>query len=474
MSEPAVLEKPPVSIWKRLFLGAALFVLAMVVLGLVQHYWQRSRDGSALERAMAELDEIDPHWQLEEIEEARPAIPDERNSARTVVAAHRLLPRKVFDDTFLNRFKLLPLPVLLDEEHARLLEAEMKSADPAAIEARKLADMPEGRHRLAWRANPIMTTLDDQQSTRAVATLLQYDALHLAQTGKHAEALRSCRAILNAGRSLDDEPLVISQLIRIACVYVAASSAEQVLALGEPPVEELVALQQLAELEERHASIAVGYRGERALLHRVFTGIAEDRIDMRDMPVEKGADMAFRERWARWTLRRQARAEHPRMLKMLTRIVDVARLPTHEQATAEGKIRAELNALPDASLIRTFLPGLTSLGDAGRRKVAYMRCVKTMMALERYRRDRGTWPVTLDELAPGLLKAVPLDPFDGKPLRYKRLADGVLVYSVGTDGVDNGGIIDRTRFNSPGTDIGYQLWDFKYRRQKPVPAPKVK
>ena len=64
---------------------------------------------------------------------------------------------------------------------------------------------------------------------------------------------------------------------------------------------------------------------------------------------------------------------------------------------------------------------------------------------------------------------MPLDPYDGKPLRYRRVADGVIVYSVGPDGSDNGGNIDRTNPVKPGTDLGYQLWDVKHRRQPPKP-----
>ncbi len=37
------------------------------------------------------------------------------------------------------------------------------------------------------------------------------------------------------------------------------------------------------------------------------------------------------------------------------------------------------------------------------------------------------------------LPAVPTDPFDDPPLRYKKLARGSVVYSVGPDSTDGGG-----------------------------------
>jgi hypothetical protein len=45
----------------------------------------------------------------------------------------------------------------------------------------------------------------------------------------------------------------------------------------------------------------------------------------------------------------------------------------------------------------------------------------------------------VDLLVPEYLAAASEDPFDGKPLRYKRLDRGYAVYSVGDDCKDDGG-----------------------------------
>ena len=90
------------------------------------------------------------------------------------------------------------------------------------------------------------------------------------------------------------------------------------------------------------------------------------------------------------------------------------------------------------------------------------------LALERYRQAKHAWPATLDALAPDYLSSVPLDPFDGKPLRYRQLPDGLVVYSVGTDRVDNeGNLADGKKMIQPGYDIGYRMWNVDKRAQKP-------
>jgi hypothetical protein len=65
--------------------------------------------------------------------------------------------------------------------------------------------------------------------------------------------------------------------------------------------------------------------------------------------------------------------------------------------------------------------------------------VLVAIALELYRRRSGSWPASLDALVPDLLPAVPLDRYDGKPLRYRLVAGAPLLYSAGTDRDDDGG-----------------------------------
>jgi hypothetical protein len=65
----------------------------------------------------------------------------------------------------------------------------------------------------------------------------------------------------------------------------------------------------------------------------------------------------------------------------------------------------------------------------------------TVLAIERYRLTNGDKPPeTLSNLTPTFLPSVPMDPFDGQPLRYKKLPKGYLVYSIGRDRNDDGGV----------------------------------
>jgi hypothetical protein len=53
--------------------------------------------------------------------------------------------------------------------------------------------------------------------------------------------------------------------------------------------------------------------------------------------------------------------------------------------------------------------------------------------------SNGRLPKDIHDLVPEFLPLLPLDTFDGEPLRYKQLPSGFVVYSVGADRIDDGG-----------------------------------
>ena len=75
------------------------------------------------------------------------------------------------------------------------------------------------------------------------------------------------------------------------------------------------------------------------------------------------------------------------------------------------------------------------------------------IALKRYELRHGELPPSLEALVPGFLPRLPRDYMNGKPLRYRLNPDGTFVlYSVGDDGVDDGG--DPT----PRTGKSFRMW----------------
>lgn len=71
---------------------------------------------------------------------------------------------------------------------------------------------------------------------------------------------------------------------------------------------------------------------------------------------------------------------------------------------------------------------------------AELRTTRTALVIERYRLAHGDEPPDdLESLVGEFLDTLPEDPFDGRPLRYRRLARGYVVYSIGPDVRDDDG-----------------------------------
>lgn len=445
--------------WLRRFAYLALLTLAV---GAVR-YWLWHRDvATKLAEALAAMDRDDPGWRLEDIEAAREVIPEEENSARVVVAAAALLPADWPPQTLKDAFDRLDPPTRLDPDKYRWVWEELDRRGPALAEARKLADMPRGRYAITWARNPLYTRLNDQQRSREVMHLLRFDAIRRAEEGDLARAVVSCRAGLNTARAIGDEPCYISQLVRYAGVAIAGQTAERLLARGEAPPDDLATLQRQFEDEARHPSLLIGARGDRAMFHALLELLESGEIQLDGLV--KTTPTLF-ERCFGWWIADRLRDEPPFYLSMAERRIAEVELPLEEQADAERDFTTDLRALDGTKrpFTRTMMPAIDKVGEAHRRKVALVRCMAITLAVERYRRSHGRWPETLEQLVPAQLTEVLCDPFDGEPLRYRRLEDGVAIYSVGADCNDDGGKFDREHPTAPGTDLGYRLWDVAQR-----------
>ena len=160
------------------------------------------------------------------------------------------------------------------------------------------------------------------------------------------------------------------------------------------------------------------------------------------------------------------RIQHAALLRFMTQMVEAAKLTPERQFQRTKELERSVANQP--VIVRILVPALTKLASAFLRTMAECRCAEVGFALERYRLDHQKWPGSLEELVPTYLAKVPTDPFDGQPLRYRPFDRGVKVYSVGDDGVDNGGALDGPPVG-PGADVGFRLLDVQYRRQPAEP-----
>jgi hypothetical protein len=101
--------------------------------------------------------------------------------------------------------------------------------------------------------------------------------------------------------------------------------------------------------------------------------------------------------------------------------------------------RTHLVTSPLALLLE---PAVLTLMTVERRWKSTIERLDLVFALEQFRAETGKYPQSLAELVPTHIAKIPLDPLARKPFRYRAKNDGYMLWSIGSNGVDDDG---RTR-----------------------------
>ena len=99
-----------------------------------------------------------------------------------------------------------------------------------------------------------------------------------------------------------------------------------------------------------------------------------------------------------------------------------------------------------AVVVDSVRPGIKAYRNGMERIRASVRTLRVLNAIQAKFAPDAKEPPKLSEL--GLPTEATIDPFNGQPLHVKKLPKGWLVYSVGRNLVDDGGIVDGM------TDVG--------------------
>lgn len=492
MATANILEpRPTRPCWRNpLFRMAAGVVLLLLVGAIAFLVWKRQRDAEQLVSAIAEVDALDPGWRLDELEAKRKTIPDENNAALIILQANGLMPRYwppsllrnvarpdgvVEERSLESRLFDLPPNVQLDGADERFMRAEMLRVESALLQARKLERMSEGYFPIIWTKD-FVSTPDYFDGVREVAELLAWDAKLRAQEGDGDSALASARGIFVAARSLGDESRYSSQVVRMARDNLGVATLERVLAQCEPTEVALVETQRLVQEEEAVPRLLIAARGERAGFDRALQAVEAGDIKASQCLASPWMYAGGRRPGSVILVDLQDRLTITEVravvLRRMTGFVETAKLPVELREPQIAQLHQALRDPEIPEIAYLILARLPDFGRLEQRTVALLRCTDAALAAERFRRVTGRWPLALAELSPAFLKEVPADPYDGQPLRCRRLGDRFVIYSTGPDLIDNGGSINLLDWQKSGSDLGFRLWDAPHRRQPfrpPIP-----
>jgi hypothetical protein len=273
--------------------------------------------------------------------------------------------------------------------------------------------------------------------------LFRAEALVHAAQDQPDLAVKSLVDGLALARSLDLEPLLISQLVRIACLSIMISALEDLLSRHGLPEAQLQELSVALQRAESQTPFTRGLVGELCMGSEVF------RVRPAELAVylgESGMDSPWvRVAYPLYALTGLRERDFLFYLRTMRQMIEVSELPVATGLVRGREYQKETERLIASRKLlifsRMLLPSLNKASMRAAENEARLRCAGTALGLERYRRLHGEQlPDELASLAGAFLASVPADPFDDQPLRYRKLDRGYVIYSVGPDLTDDGGL----------------------------------
>lgn len=280
---------------------------------------------------------------------------------------------------------------------------------------------------------------------RALHLLLLEAKVH-ARHGDVRATVESVHAIFAMTRSFDRAPIHGTWLMQSAHDALAIEAFERLLPIAELSDDDLALLDQdLATIDYCTA------------LHR---GMLGERVDTMQIFAHPDVLGGHASKWGRWSMFRVG--DFAAYLQLINEAV------AGSDVQDALSLRAAMDRVHDrVSQVTTMTgarwrfpitvnaaPSTQALTDAVCRGTARRDVARTAIAAQRYRRANGQWPKLLVDLVPDFTKEIPIDPFSGVPIRIIATDSECRIYSVGPDGVDQGGIADEDSFQG---DITFRL-----------------
>jgi hypothetical protein len=269
-------------------------------------------------------------------------------------------------------------------------------------------------------------------------------------------AVANVVAMIQLASALASEPIFYSQHARLTISRLAFDAIEHTLPAPLEPVHARQVLDVLGDADYRDA-LADSFASQ-VLLAQSYIREPEKLVEQRDDWAEYLAvnDPVFL--LYNTPLGAPLRdMDESTFVEMSGRLRDAARMPYHEAVQQIAAIEREIEDLPPT---RRFTQGNLQPGSGWCRMQgeheARIDLIQLGLAVEQYHAEHGDYPSSLDAIADAFPEGLPVDPLTGQQYVYLPMESTFRLYSIGTDGVDDGGTMHRR--GEQGTIQGDIVW----------------
>ena len=255
-----------------------------------------------------------------------------------------------------------------------------------------------------------------------------------AESGQVEKALSISLTGLRIGKSLANEPFLISQLVRIAIDSIALSRLEEILNKGEGNTDLYQALLYEMEEERKRNIVAYSLKGEMVIFG--MPGMLRERESARE--ASKFFKKFINEYWDE---------EVSVYIKSMSKLIPLCAKPYWDAGKKVKEVVEEVKSLPPrrAFLAKNVISTVPRAYSQEAKLDAHLGAAEIAVANRIHRKKHGKYVNSLEQLSPEILPVLPLDPFTGKDYIYKKKDKGFIVYSLGKNLRDDGGLRRKAR-----------------------------
>ncbi len=441
---------------------------------LIPHTILNFSAGLDLKRAIREAEEAGIKLKIEEI--IPPPVPDKENAALIYQEAFVLIDK--LKEKYKDEWEYMPyesknkvLEELTVEQKNNITKLLLEDKDFVEFYSliEEAVNSPKCRFDLNYEEGPAML-LPHLQKMRRLAQLVAARTYILTEENRYKEAWESFLVGIKIGESLKDEPLLISQLVRIALNGIAAASFQPIISVSTEDISIKDYQNLISEIDRKENKLTKGLEADLAfegtfVYKKLLKGNVKELYGFLGPSEGLGFERLVLTFYC-YPGRPLLKQDYAFHARYLNESLNLSRLPYYQIKNKLSKLDKELEEVGWRGkylLSAILIPALNRAQIRQAQDNARLDGLKLVCALKIYKKNNGYYPDSLAELVPSIIPELLLDEFTGENFIYRKQGKGFILYSLGPNEKDDDGISFEENIKKEGEkrDINF---DYMYDR----------